>query len=160
MQRSHHYQVTVEWTGNRGTGTSGYRDYGRGHDVSAEGKTVTIPGSADRTFRGEPERWNPEELLVSSLAQCHMLAYLHLAAVAGVVVTHYVDTPLGTMVLERDGSGQFSEVLLRPAVTVTDPAMIDKAQELHEDAHSTCFIARSVNFPVRHAPETHVTPDA
>jgi organic hydroperoxide reductase OsmC/OhrA len=158
MHRPHTYEVTVEWTGNRGTGTSNYRAYGRTHDVRAEGKSATIPGSADPTFRGEPDRWNPEELLVASLAQCHMLSFLHLAAVAGVVVTRYVDTPRGTMILERDGSGQFSEVTLRPVITVTDQAMVSKVPALHDGAHAKCFIARSVNFPVHHQPETRVAP--
>lgn len=158
MPAEHHYNIVVEWTGNRRTGTSGYRDYERSHDVRAEGKPVTIPGSADPSFRGDAERWNPEELLVASLSQCHMLSYLHVAAVAGVVVTEYVDDAAGTMVTEG-GGGRFTEVILRPVVTVADPAMIDKAQSLHEKAAAGCFIASSVNFPVRHEPQARVAPD-
>jgi organic hydroperoxide reductase OsmC/OhrA len=72
MARSHRYETTVTWTGNTGTGTSGYRDYQRTHEISAAGKP-TLPGSSDPAFRGDPARWNPEELLVASLSQCHML---------------------------------------------------------------------------------------
>ena len=129
---THRYQVTVRWTGNTGSGTSDYRGYRRDHEVDGDGKP-SIPGSSDPVFRGDPARWNPEELLVVSLAQCHMLWYLHLCAIGGVVVTGYTDTPVGTMVMdETGGGGQFTDVVLRPAVTVADPSMTQKAQALHE----------------------------
>jgi organic hydroperoxide reductase OsmC/OhrA len=152
MKREHRYDVRVTWTGNTGTGTSAYRDYARDHDVSAGDKPVII-GSADQAFRGDPKRWNPEELLVTSLAQCHMLSYLSLCAMAGVVVTDYVDDAAGTMAEDARDGGQFTEVTLRPRVTVRHEDMVDKARELHAEAHRLCYIARSVNFPVRHEPE-------
>lgn len=147
MAREHRYTVTVEWTGNRGTGTSGYRDFGREHVVTAAGKPE-IPGSSDAAFRGDPSRWNPEELLVVSLSQCHMLWYLHLAAVSGIVVIEYRDTPAGIMVEAPDGSGRFSSVVLKPQITVAAGADLAKAEALHHAAHEKCFIANSVNFPV------------
>lgn len=149
MPGTHQYELSLRWTGNRGSGTSGYRDYDRTHEVHAPGKPV-IAGSSDPAFRGEPDRWNPEELLVAALSQCHLLWYLHLAAVAGVVVTDYTDTPTGTMAEDSDGGGRFTEVVLRPVVTVAEASMCDRAAALHADAHAKCFIARSVNFPVRH----------
>ncbi len=152
---THRYEVTVRWTGNTGSGTSDYRGYRRDHEVESAGKPA-IPGSSDPAFRGDAARWNPEELLVVSLAQCHMLWYLHLCAVGGVVVTDYTDTPVGTMAMdETGGGGQFTEVVLRPAVTVADPSMTQQAQALHEEVGALCFIARSVNFPVRHRPTVH-----
>ncbi|WP_125612527.1 OsmC family protein [Specibacter cremeus] len=147
----HHYQVGVFWTGNRGTGTSGYKEYGRDHSVTAEGLPVLL-GSADRTFHGDRERWNPELLLVTALSQCHMLSYLHVAVNHGVVVTDYEDTATGTMVLNADGSGQFVSVTLHPQITVADPAQGELALGLHAEAARKCFIARSVNFPVHHEP--------
>ncbi len=122
MPRTHDYSAVVRWTGDRGTGTSGYRDYDRAHEVSADGKPV-IAGSSDPAFRGDPARWSPEELLVVALSQCHMLWFLHLAAVAGVVVTGYVDRPWGEMTEEADGGGRFTRVVLRPEVTVADASM-------------------------------------
>src|SRR5262245_39895137 len=107
MPRTHEYTAEIRWTGNRGSGTSSYRDYARDHDICVEGKP-TIAGSSDPAFRGDPARWNPEELLVAALAQCHMLWFLHLAAVGKVVVTDYVDRPLGTMLEQDDGAGQFA----------------------------------------------------
>jgi organic hydroperoxide reductase OsmC/OhrA len=158
MIRTHSYDVTVAWTGNRGSGTSGYRDYGRDHEVTVSGagdeeegsRPQPIAGSSDSAFRGEPDRWNPEQLLVAALAQCHMLSYLHACAAAGIVVTGYTDEAHGTMTETTDGGGHFTEVVLRPRVTVASPDMAEKAVGLHHEAHERCFIANSVNFPVRH----------
>ncbi|WET82474.1 OsmC family protein [Amycolatopsis sp. QT-25] len=151
MSREHDYRVTVRWTGNSGSGTSGYRDYARDHDVVAEGKEP-LKGTADPAFRGTADRWNPEELLVAALSQCHMLSYFALCARAGVIVTEYVDSASGVMREEPGTGGRFTEVVLHPEVTVAEPGMRDKALALHEQAHEICFIANSVNFPVRHEP--------
>jgi organic hydroperoxide reductase OsmC/OhrA len=147
----HTYTVTTTWTGNQGTGTSGYRDFSRDHALSAPGRPPLL-ASSDPSFRGDPTRWNPEQLLVAALSDCHMLWYLHLCAVGGVVVESYVDDAVGSMATEKSGAGQFTEVVLRPRVVVTSDEMVDKAISLHEKAHEMCFIARSVNFPVRHEP--------
>ncbi|GAA4450045.1 OsmC family protein [Phytohabitans houttuyneae] len=151
LGRTHTYEVAVRWTGNRGTGTSGYRDYGRDHDVETDGRPG-IEGSSDPAFRGDKSRWNPELLLVAALSECHLLSYLHHCAVSGVVVTGYTDAALGTMEQEGNG-GRFTEVVLRPRITVASPDMVEAAVRLHEDAHRDCFIASSVNFPVRHEPD-------
>lgn len=147
----HHYQVHTEWTGDRGVGTVDYRSYGRDHVVSAEGKH-DIAGSSDRPFRGDVDRWNPEEMLLGALSQCHLLSYLHVCASAGVVVTAYHDDAVGTMVQTGDGGGHFTTVTLRPIVTVATAAMADSALALHHEAATKCFIAASVNFPVLHEP--------
>ena len=154
MAKTHHYAVTVQWTGNTGTGTSSYRSYGRQHEITGESGKPLIPGSSDPAFRGDPARWNPEELLVAALSACHQLAYLHLCAVAGIVVVDYVDHAEGVMKDAEDGSGSFQQVTLRPEVTITPGSDTAKAHELHEIAHAKCFIARSVNFPVLH--EAHI----
>ena len=151
---SHHYALDLTWQGNRGTGTSGYRDYGRDVLLRAAGKP-DLAGSADPTFRGDATRWNPEELLLAALAQCHLLSYLHSAVNHGVVVTAYDDSPVGTMAQVGQG-GRFTEVVLRPQVTVADASMVEVAREIHGEASANCFIAASVNFPVRHEPVTRV----
>ena len=147
MSKQHKYETTVRWTGNLGTGTTGYKDYGRNHEISAAGKPV-IPGSSDPAFRGDAACYNPEELLVASLSTCHMLWYLHLAAVNKVVVLEYEDRADGTMEESADGGGRFVQVMLRPRITVTSQSDLDTAKRLHHDAHEKCFIANSVNFPV------------
>ncbi len=151
MGRRHSYAVTVTWTGNTGTGTSGYRDYQRSYEIFAAGKS-SIAGSSDPAFRGDGARWNPEELLVASLCACHELWFLHLCADAGVVVEAYVDEAVGVMEEAADGGGQFVEVVLRPRVRPAPGSDRDKIQSLHHEAHANCFIARSVNFPVRCEP--------
>jgi organic hydroperoxide reductase OsmC/OhrA len=151
MPHMHSYEVSVTWTGNRGTGTSGYRAYGRDHDVSTDGRPA-IAASSDPAFRGDPGRWNPELELTAALSQCHMLWYLHLCAAAGVTVTSYADDAHGVMAEAADGGGQFTEVVLRPRVTVASAEMIETATALHGEANAKCFIANSVNFPVRHEP--------
>lgn len=111
----HHFNVTMRWTGNLGSGTSGYREYGRAHEISGAGKSV-LHCSSDPAFRGDAACYNPEELLVGSLSGCHMLWYLHLCSTAGIVVEEYVDSPVGAMLIEPDGGGRFTEVVLRPRV--------------------------------------------
>src|SRR5271168_452878 len=147
MARQHSYAVAVTWTGNTGTGTSGYRNYERSHNISASGKP-TIPGSSDPAFRGDPARWSPEDLLVASLSACHKLWYLHLCAEAGVVVEAYVDEAMGVMEESADGGGQFIEVILKPRAKIAPGCDKAKAHSLHHAAHAKCFIARSVSFPV------------
>ena len=151
MTRTHSYDVSVTWTGDRGTGTSGYGAYDRAHEVHANGPAA-IAGSSDPAFRGDASRWNPELELTAALAQCHMLWYLHLCADAGVTVTSYADDAHGLMAEDADGGGRFTEVLLRPRVTVASTDMIEAATALHAEANAKCFIANSVNFPVRHEP--------
>jgi len=150
----HLFRTTVTWTGNPGDGTSTYHRYSRDHEIRALGKSVTIPGSSAPAFHGDGARWNPEELLVASLAECHMLWYLHLCAEAGIVVTAYEDHSEGVMRLNADGSGEFVDVTLHPEVTIPDASRHREAEALHARAHELCFIARSVNFPVHHEPRT------
>ncbi|AWK90054.1 OsmC family protein [Azospirillum thermophilum] len=152
MAKEHRYEATVTWTGNQGTGTSGYKAYGRDHEITAPGKPP-IPGSSDPAFRGDPARYNPEDMLVASLSACHMLWYLHLCSRDGIRVTAYDDRATGVMAEDAGGSGggRFTSVTLSPQVTIAagDP---DHARALHAEAHRLCFIANSVNFPVEVRP--------
>ena len=155
MDKEHHYEIDMVWTGNLGEGTKTYRVYERSHEYRIAGKPV-IAGSSDPAFRGDPSKHNPEDLLVCSLSSCHMLTYLHLCAVGGVVVVAYEDHATGTMTELPNHGGHFTEVVLRPVVTVTDASMIEKANNLHHQAHELCFVAASVNFPVKHEPISKV----
>jgi organic hydroperoxide reductase OsmC/OhrA len=144
--RHHSYSTRTEWTGNLGEGTANYRAYSRDHLLSAAGRP-DLSGSSDPAFRGDPSRWNPEDLLVASLSSCHMLWYLHLCAQAGITVVAYRDEATGSM-MEDEGGGRFTAAVLRPVATIAaggDPA---RAAALHGEAHRSCFIANSVNFPV------------
>jgi organic hydroperoxide reductase OsmC/OhrA len=100
---------------------------------------------------GDITKHNPEDLFLASLSSCHMLWYLHLCADNGIVVTHYEDNATAVMVQTATG-GHFTEAILHPQVTITDIAMIEKANALHKEANRHCFIANSCNFPVQHKP--------
>jgi organic hydroperoxide reductase OsmC/OhrA len=149
MPRQHRYETQLTWTGNRGTGTSGYRDYARDHEISSPGKATGIPGSSDPTFRGDGTRYNPEELFVGALSACHMLWFLHLCADAGIVVTGYRDHAVGTMIESADGGGEVTTVELRPEVELLDASRASELEALHHRAHELCFIARSVKTEIR-----------
>ncbi|HEY1106119.1 MAG TPA: OsmC family protein [Agromyces sp.] len=159
MLGRHEYEVEVEWQGDRGSGTSGYRAYSRRHVVRAVGKAHELEGSSDRVFHGDAERWNPEDLLIAALSQCHMLSYLHVATNHGVIVRGYADSAVGTMQEDGRGGGAFTEVVLRPRVVVADASMLGLAERLHAEASEKCFIAASVAFPVRHEPTVSVAGD-
>ncbi|MBN8713940.1 MAG: OsmC family protein [Xanthomonadales bacterium] len=148
----HRYRVDVEWTGNLGSGTKDYRSYRREHTIRVAGKPV-LAASSDRAFHGDPARHNPEDLLLAALSSCHMLSYLHMAMLAGVVVTAYVDAAEGVMETAGNG-GRFVEVVLHPVVTISAASDPVRAEAAHEAAHHACFIANSVNFPVRCEPRT------
>ncbi|MEM8999757.1 MAG: OsmC family protein [Bacteroidota bacterium] len=155
MKKRHDYFVGIKWTGNKGKGTSGYREFDRSHIISVENKP-DILGSSDPAFRGDGTKYNPEEFLLSSLSSCHMLWYLHLCSEAKVVVTDYIDNATGTMVETSNGGGHFTNVTLNPTVTVAAHSMVEKANELHKKANELCFIANSVNFKVDHNPTCYV----
>jgi organic hydroperoxide reductase OsmC/OhrA len=155
MKGQHHYSLTVKWTGNTGTGTLNYSSFERSHSILIDRKNEIL-GSADPVFRGDKTKHNPEDLLLASISSCHMLWYLHLCAVAGIVVTDYVDNATALMTETANG-GKFSEATLHPVVTITNVLMTDKANELHRKANEACFIANSVNFPVYHKPACKTT---
>ncbi len=149
--KQHTYHCDLEWTGNDGQGTKSYASYRRDHVIQVNGKPP-LPASSDPNFRGEKTRYNPEELLVASLSSCHMLWYLHLCAVNKITVLEYRDSAEGTMRENPDGSGEFTNVTLKPQVRIAEQDKEGKANELHHKAHELCFISRSVNFPVEIEP--------
>lgn len=152
MPNEHIYQTKLVWTGNTGDGTKNYTGYSRAHEIFVEGKPVIV-GSSDPHFRGDATRYNPEELLVAALSACHLLYYLHLCADAKIVVVDYRDSATGKMIETGDGGGHFTEVTLHPRVVISEESDVVKAQEIHRQAHKLCFIANSVNFPVKHQSE-------
>lgn len=148
MTKQHTYTGRIEWTGNHGEGTRTYRGYARTWDITTPGKPV-IHCSNDPLLGGDPALPNPEDLLIVSLCACHMLWYLHLASRAGLIVHAYSDTPEFIGESEPSGAGRFLGATLRPRIEVAAGSDLARADELHHDIHRYCFIARSVNFPVR-----------
>ena len=156
MAQEHAFTTCVEWTGNRGEGTRSYRGYDRSWDIAIPGKPVTHC-SNDPRLGGDPGLPNPEDLLVSSLAACHMLWYLHLASQAGIVVTAYRDAAVGIGESSPDGAGQFLRAVLRPHILVREGADLERAEAIHHEVRKYCFIARSVNFPVSYEPTFEIS---
>jgi organic hydroperoxide reductase OsmC/OhrA len=154
-KNAHDFKARLVWDGNLGEGTSTYTGYGRKYRVQFDGKP-DLPGSADPIFRGDPDRYNPEDLFVASISSCHLLTYLSLCARSKINVVAYEDDANGTMVMRPDGGGKFESVTLRPKVTIAPGGDEKRAMELHETAHDLCFIAASVSVPVRHEPQIKV----
>jgi organic hydroperoxide reductase OsmC/OhrA len=153
--RPHTYKVTVTWTGNQGDGTASHAGYSRDHIIEA-GAKPRIYGSSDPAFLGDPARWNPEDLLLASIAACHKLWYLGLCAQAGIRVRTYRDEAEATMLEDTGGAGRFVSAVLRPRITIAPGGDAARARALHHDAHACCFIANSVNFPITIQPDIDV----
>jgi organic hydroperoxide reductase OsmC/OhrA len=148
--RTHTYTSSLTWTGNLGTGTSGYTAYSRDHVYSMAGKPE-LPGSADPAFRGEASRYNPEELLVAALSSCHMLTFLALAANKGFVVESYEDAAVGHLEKNAHGKLAMTRVELHPRIVYSgekQPTAAD-LDWMHDKAHRECFIANSVTTEVK-----------
>jgi len=146
-KKQHEYTSRIAWTGNRGEGTSSYRGYDRTWDIVTPGKPV-VHCSNDPLLGGNPALANPEDLLLSSLAACHMLWYLHYASEAGIVVSSYQDDPVGIGESSPNGAGRFLRAILKPHIVLRPGSDLTKADAIHHRIHEVCFIARSVNFPV------------
>ena len=151
MADEHRYRLRTVWTGAARGPTADYARYSREYTVEIDGKPI-LTGSADPAFLGDPTLANPEDWLLAALSACHMLSYLAIAARSRIAVLSYRDDATATMVTTQ-GGGQFSEAILRPAVVIADAGHLERAVQLHDLAHKQCFIANSVNFPVRHLPE-------
>ena len=147
MDKSHDFTAQITWTGDRGEGTKRYKGYDRTWRIETPGKPP-VECSNDPALGGDPAKPNPEDLLLASLAGCHMLWYLHLASNAGIVVRRYEDAPVGIGEVGPLGEGRFVRAVLKPKITVARGADLAKADALHHDVHDYCFIARSVNFPI------------
>ena len=158
MSKKHDFPAKIVWTGNRGTGTSTYKAYDRTWDMAVEGKAV-VHCSNDPLLGGDATKYNPEDMLIASVASCHMLWYLHLCSQSGVTVIAYEDEPIGIGESEPDGTGRFLEAVLKPRITITSDSNAEKAVSLHDEVHKYCFIARSINFPVRHEPRVFIQQD-
>ena len=139
----------LEWSGAVRGATRDAASFSRDLEVSAG--PIALPMSAAPGFRGDAARANPEQLFVASLSACQALTYLFLAARQGVVVTAYTDAAEGRLGL-ADGKMRVSRVVLRPRITLADPASEARARELVEKAHADCFIANSTTTPVHIEP--------
>lgn len=151
MEREHYYKLTTVWNGNNGLGTNNVRTYDRSHTVTIDGKP-NLHLTTDNPAVGDTSKLNPEDLLVTAISSCHMLSYLYVCALEGIVITEYIDHATGIMMEKESGGGSFREVTLHPSCKVSDASMMDRAIALHHKAHEICYIANSVNFEVKCEP--------
>jgi organic hydroperoxide reductase OsmC/OhrA len=145
MSKEHHYALDLQWKGDH---TRNYDSYTREHVIKIEGKPELIT-TADPMFLGDPTLHNPEDLLMAAISGCHLLTYLALCARARIDVRSYRDKATGTLLLTPEGGGHFTEVTLHPEVVIADVKLLEKARYFHGEVHKYCFIARSVNFPIK-----------
>ncbi len=147
MDNIHTYHVLTTWTGNGEAGNANIRKYDRSHTVKIGGKP-DLHLTTDNAAVGDKNKLNPEDLLVAAISSCHMLSYLYVCALEGVVIHSYEDKATGKMIENAEGGGSFQDVTLNPVCTVADESMLQKAIDLHHKAHEVCYIANSVNFTV------------
>jgi len=145
----HLFKAALNWTSNQIQKDLTKRFYSKNHQIKIEGKPV-LNVSAAKAFKGDPELYNPEDLLLSSLVSCHMMSYLYVCSQNGIEVLEYSDNAEATLEVSADGSGRFVEVKLYPKVKISNPDKIELALDLHFKANQLCFIANSCNFPVLH----------
>ena len=145
----HLFKAEAKWTSNQIQEDSEKRIYSKSHQIKIEGKPV-LNVSAAKAFKGDPELYNPEDLLLSSLVSCHMMSYIYVCSQNGIEVLEYSDNAEAMLEVAADGSGRFVEVRLKPKVKISNSDQIELAIELHKKANQLCFIANSCNFPVLH----------
>ncbi len=144
----HLFKAQLNWTSKK-TEDSSKIFYSKTHQIKIEGKPI-LEVSAAKAFKGDPELYNPEDLLLSSLVSCHMMSYLYVCSQNGIEVLEYSDDAEATLEVNPDGSGRFVEVRLYPKVTIVNSDKVNLALELHFKANQLCFIANSCNFPILH----------
>ncbi|CAD0000766.1 OsmC family protein [Flavobacterium chungangense] len=145
----HIFKAEAKWSLNQNREDSTKRFYSKTHQIKIEGKPI-LGVSAAKAFKGDPELYNPEDLLLSSLVSCHMMSYLYVCSQNGIEVLEYTDNAEATLEVTADGSGRFTEVRLHPKVKIANADKMQEALDLHIKANQLCFIANSCNFPVLH----------
>lgn len=145
----HLFKAELIWTSTKKEEETTSKFYSKSHQIKIEGKRV-LDISAAKAFKGDPELYNPEDLLLSSLVSCHMMSYLYVCSQNGIEVLEYSDIAEATLEVSDNGSGRFTEVRLKPKVKISNSDKLELAIELHTKANQLCFIANSCNFPVLH----------
>ncbi|PXY45043.1 OsmC family protein [Flavobacterium hydrophilum] len=149
MTFKHIFKAAINWNSKQNQEQSERKFYSKSHKILIEGKPV-LNVSAAKAFKGDPELYNPEDLLLSSLVSCHMMSYLYVCSQNGIEVLEYSDHAEAILEVASDGSGRFTEVRLHPNVVIANADKVQEALDLHTKANQLCFIANSCNFPVLH----------
>jgi organic hydroperoxide reductase OsmC/OhrA len=152
---NHDFEIRLRWSKIHPSAREIGGDYSHESILTAD-KHASLVASAAEGFGGDVRLWNPEELLMAAIAQCHMLSFLYAAHQAGIEIVDYADETRGTMNYQG-GKGAMTSVTLRPTITTT--ASETDVDRLHEEAKVMCVMRASVNFPI-HVESVTVLPDA
>lgn len=149
MVFKHLFKAKLDWFSKEKGIDATVKLYNKSHSISMDGKAI-LDVSAAKAFKGNPQLYNPEDLLLSSIVSCHMMSYLYVCEQHGIKVLSYTDEAEATLEVSDDGSGRFIEVMLHPQVMISQRDKIALALSLHKKANELCFIANSCNFPIVH----------
>lgn len=149
MNNLHTFEVDLSWEKKQLQPNSDNKIYTKNHIIKIVGKPE-LAVSAAKSFKGDPDLYNPEDLLLSSLVSCHMMSYLYVCAQHKIEILSYSDQAKAILETYPNGSGKIIEVILNPVVLLKDASQINNAINLHVEANKLCFIANSCNFPVKH----------
>lgn len=149
------YSATILWQRNGAAFTD--QRYSRAHLWRFDGGTEVPGSSSPHTVPlpySNPQAVDPEEAFVAALSSCHMLWFLHIAAMRGFVVERYEDRADGVMAKNAEGKLAMTRVTLRPRAEFAGEKQPDREgiEDLHHAAHEECFIANSVKSEVRCEP--------
>ncbi|MEZ5926579.1 MAG: OsmC family protein [Hyphomicrobiaceae bacterium] len=145
------HQATISWQRDGAAFIDG--KFARRHTWSFDGG-VTVSGSPAPSVvpppLSDPAAVDPEEAFVASLASCHMLFFLALAAKKRFLVDSYRDEAIGTLAKRPDGKMWMERVTLRPAVTFSGDKQptAEEIDALHHQSHGLCYISNSVTTEV------------
>lgn len=130
------------------------KEYSRDHWIEfPNGRR--LEASAAASYGGNPAHLDPEAAFTASLSSCHMLTFLALCAVKGLIVEHYHDQAIGYLDKNLEGRICMTKVKLRPLVQFRDAAPDEEQLAmLHDRAHRACFISNSVKTVVEIEPRT------
>ena len=148
---NHVFKVKATWHSSQVIANSKLKTYAKSHTITIKGKPP-IDISAAKAFKGNPNLYNPEDLLLSSIVSCHMMSYFYVCSQNGIDVVSYIDEAEAVLNVTEEGSGRFVEVRLYPKVIIAQSEKMNEAMQLHKKANQLCFIANSCNFPIIHFP--------
>lgn len=140
------FSIDLKW--NR-DGEFAFEKFSRKHQLNFSGSQSLLNSAAPEYF-GDEDTANPEELLASALASCHMLTFLAIACKSGYIIDNYSDH--ADAILDKNEEGKFyiSEIFLHPSIAFSGEKIPSKDQlkTMHDKAHRNCFVANSLKTKV------------
>ena len=146
MKNQHHFKLLLKWKLNQYQNNN---RISRNHSITINHKPI-LNVSAAKVFKGDAELYNPEDLLLSSLASCHFMSFLYCCSQHKIEILAYTDQAEAILDVKANGSGKITQVFLNPTFTIGDESQKELAINLHKKANELCFIANSCNFPITH----------